>query len=155
MASVTATIAEVAVEGTGITPSTRPGLVPARDRGARSEIPQSGHTLALRSMSPRQFGHIRCAVSYDCCSARPEPDNSAFFNFCSLNHSLGGNSIMGKCKRTLRYQQGGRKGKLVAASFARLEISKSAAWRFSRTFHSGKPAAGLTRDRPATFDQKA
>src|SRR5205814_3732249 len=121
MASVTATIAEVAVEGTGITPSTRPGLVPARDRGARSEIPQSGHTLALRSMSPRQFGHIRCAVSYDCCSARPEPDNSAFFNFCSLNHSLGGNSITGVPKGLRKSaRRSGRKNSFIAAAFLRL-----------------------------------
>src|ERR1700693_3332768 len=95
MAMVTATMAEVAVEGIGITPSTRPELVPARDRGARREIPQSGQTLALRSISPRQFGHIRCAVSYDCCSVRPKPGNSDF-NLRSLNHSLGGNSIFGK-----------------------------------------------------------
>ena len=82
------------MEGTGIRPSTRPDPVPERARADRSETPQRGHTLALRSISPRQLGHIRCAVSKETSSFDPKAERRDFFSRCSLNQILGGNSIL-------------------------------------------------------------
>ena len=64
---VTATIAEVAVEGMGIMPMILPGVPEEeRARGERTFSPQKGHTEAFRSIKARQFGHMRCEVSYFC-----------------------------------------------------------------------------------------
>ena len=80
---MTATIAEVAVDGMGIMPMIRPGVPEEeRARGERSFSPQKGHTEALRSIRARQFGHIRCEVSYFC-SGEPKAERSAFFSLSS------------------------------------------------------------------------
>ena len=64
MAMVTATIAEVAVDGIGITPRMRLAVAgEERARGERNFSPQKGQTDAPRSTKARQFGHIRCEVS--------------------------------------------------------------------------------------------
>jgi len=53
----------VAVPGIGMIPAMRllPPSVDPRGRKGPVAAPQSGHTRALRSMSPRQEGHIRKA----------------------------------------------------------------------------------------------
>ena len=88
--------AEVAVEGIGMMPPrTRPGVELARERGGLVGIPHKGHSDAPRSMSARQFEHIRCDESYDC-SLEPNAASQLVFNFCSLNHNLGDRAIPGQ-----------------------------------------------------------
>jgi len=82
-AMVTAAMAEVAEDGMGITPMIRPEAPEEeRARGERSFSPQKGHTEAFRSIRARQFGHIRCEVSYFC-GAGPNAERNAFFNLSS------------------------------------------------------------------------
>ena len=80
---VTATIAEVAVEGMGIMPMILPGVPEEeRARGERTFSPQKGHTEAFRSIKARQFGHMRCELSYFCV-AGPKAERNAFFTLSS------------------------------------------------------------------------
>src|SRR5579863_686377 len=60
IAMLTAMSSAVAVPGIGITPRMRllPAPLDPRARAGRTADPQRGHTLALRSMRPRQEGHI-------------------------------------------------------------------------------------------------
>src|SRR6516162_10315215 len=95
-AKLATTKAEVAVEGTGmIPPRTRPGVELARERGGLVGAPHKGHLDAPRSISARQFGHMRCAESYDC-SLEPSAESQLVFNLCSLNHNFGDKAIPGQ-----------------------------------------------------------
>src|SRR4029077_1274693 len=81
MAMFTANRSAVAVPGMGIMPRMRLLPLPSdpRARAGRAAAPQSGQTLALRSMRPRQEGHILYAEggldSRDP-NMRPENDRS-------------------------------------------------------------------------------
>src|SRR6516165_9393806 len=73
-------------------PRTRPGVEVARERGGLVGAPHKGHADAPRSISARQFGHMRCDESYDC-SLEPSAESQLVFNLCSLNHNFGDKAI--------------------------------------------------------------